>query len=359
MLGRMSDAGAGPREPGAPGGAEAIEARIAGQAERVHILTGAVCNNNCIFCMEEDRDGRYETNSQTTDATVRWLAGLHADAEEVCFTSGEPTTNPALPRWVKIARDQGVRRVSVMTNARALAYEPYLRKLLAAGMGRFYVSVHGHTARLHESLTRTPGSFEQTVAGIANIARYKPRGIELHTSTVVTRRNLPHLGGIYRFLRGLGVDQVVWNVMQANGRADTYFEKIFPTYTEIAATAAAVLGELGRVERDPPAFLVDIPLCTTTLVPDFNRGYVEKYAHYEPPTAASEQLIPADQLTARRVKADGDDAPAAVRVTRGDLDVALRAKRGECARCRYDGVCEGVWTNYLRRHGWDEFVPVA
>jgi sulfatase maturation enzyme AslB (radical SAM superfamily) len=73
----------------------------------VHILTGAVCNNNCIFCMEEDRDGRYETNSQTTDATVRWLAGLHRDTEEVCFTSGEPTTNPSLARWVKIARDKG------------------------------------------------------------------------------------------------------------------------------------------------------------------------------------------------------------------------------------------------------------
>ncbi|MEZ4399493.1 MAG: radical SAM protein HxsC4 [Kofleriaceae bacterium] len=339
-------------------GPDGIEARITGQAERVHILTGAVCNNNCIFCMEEDRDGRYQTNSQTTDETVRWLAGLHRDTEEVCFTSGEPTTNPALPRWVKLARDQGVRRVSVMTNARALAYEPYLRKLLAAGMGRFYVSIHGHTAKLHEGLTRTPGSFEQTVAGIANVARYKPRGIELHTSTVVTKRNLPHLGDIYRFLRGLGVDQVVWNVMQANGRANTYFEKIFPTYTEIAATAAAVLAEQARVERDPPAFLVDIPLCTTTAVPDFNRGYVEKYAHYEPPTAAAEQLIPAEALLARRVQADGVDAPAAVRVTRADLDDAMRSKRPACATCRYDRVCEGVWNNYLARYGWDEFVPV-
>ena len=35
-----------------------IEQRIEGKRERVHILTGAVCNNNCLFCMEEDRDGR-------------------------------------------------------------------------------------------------------------------------------------------------------------------------------------------------------------------------------------------------------------------------------------------------------------
>jgi hypothetical protein len=51
-----------PTAPTAPGerspAGGAIEARIAGKAPRVHILTGAVCNNNCIFCMEEDRDGR-------------------------------------------------------------------------------------------------------------------------------------------------------------------------------------------------------------------------------------------------------------------------------------------------------------
>jgi hypothetical protein len=32
-------------------------------------------------------------------------------------------------------------------------------------MNRFYISIHGHTKKLHEGLTRTPESFEQTVAG--------------------------------------------------------------------------------------------------------------------------------------------------------------------------------------------------
>ena len=119
-------------------------------------------------------------------------------------------------------------------------------------------------------------------------------------------------------------------------------------------------GFLVKVTPEPdsrPRFPNTI-FCTTTAVPDFNRGYVERYAHYEPPTAAAEQLIPASQLTARRVAGDGPAAPAAVRVTRADLDDALRDKRAACATCRYDAVCEGVWRNYLKRHGWDEFVPV-
>jgi len=328
-----------------------IAQRIAQQRPRVHILTGTVCNNNCIFCMEEDREGREVTNSATTDESVRWILGRQAQYEEVCFTSGEPTTNKRLPHWVRMARAAGARWISIMTNGRALGYEAYARGLMAAGLNRFYISIHGHTQKLHEGLTRTPGSFDQTVAGIDVIARHRRLGISLHTSTVVTRRNLPHLADIYRFLRAHGVEQVVFNVMQANGRANTYFDQLFPTYTDIAAAAEAFLLEAGQRERPVQAYFVDIPLCTTTRLPDHNRGYVEDYTHYEPPNPGHD--IVADPGS-RRGGASGE----LVQIRRADLDDSARHKRAECRDCRHDSVCEGVWGNYLRRYGWDEFVPV-
>ncbi|MBK7859952.1 MAG: radical SAM protein [Archangiaceae bacterium] len=329
----------------------AIEGRIEAREERVHILTGAVCNNNCIFCMEEDRDGRYVTNSATTDEVVKTILAKNRGCEEVCFTSGEPTTNSRLPQWVKWAKEHGVRRISVMTNGRALSMEKYAKILIACGMNRFYVSIHGHEPKLHESLTRTPQSFDQTVAGLDMITSLKKYGVELHTSTVVTKRNLPHLGEIYRFLRAHGVDQVVFNVMQANGRANTYFETIFPSYTEISSVAKAFIDEQGKVEKQVQAFLVDIPLCTTTGLPDFNRGYVESYVHYEP-AGNGEQLLNPETHAART---DGE----LVAIKRSDLDAAARQKRPECLKCRYESVCEGVWGNYLKHYGWDEFQPVS
>lgn len=321
-------------------------------ASRVHVLTGAVCNNNCVFCMEEDREGREVTNGRTDDALVRWILEENRGAEEICFTSGEPTTNRRLPLWTKMAKDAGVPRVSVMTNGRALSYVKYTETLLRAGMRRFYVSVHGHTAKLHEALTRTPGSFEQTVAGIRTVARYASRGVELHTSTVITKRNLPHLAEIYAFLRALGVQQVVFNVMQANGRANTNFEHIFPRYSDIAEGARVFLEEAGRAEREVMAFFVDIPLCTTEALPDFNRGYVESYTHYEAPELGSHDVALAAEAGARTGPA-GD----LVQIRRADLDAEARQKRDACARCRYDAVCEGVWGNYLARYGWDEMQP--
>src|SRR5262249_34839110 len=156
------------------------------------------------------------------------------------------TTRPELPALVAQAKALGYPRISVMTNGRRLSHLPYAAALAKAGMNRFYVSIHGHDKKLHEGLTRTPESFEQTVAGLDNVTKLKRFGVELPTSTVVTDRNLPHLLPIYRFLRGHGVDQVVFNVMQANGRADTHFEQIFPRYGAIAAAFKEFLATVGE-----------------------------------------------------------------------------------------------------------------
>lgn len=327
-----------------------IAERLVARDERIHISIGAICNNNCIFCMEEDRDGRYVNNSAMTVDRVRWILEESRGAAEVCFTSGEPTTRPELPDLVGLAKSFGYQKISIMTNGRRLSHLPYAARLAKAGMNRFYVSIHGHTKKLHEGLTRTPESYEQTVAGLKSIAQLKRFGIELHTSTVITDRNLPHLLDIYRFLRSLGVDQVVFNVMQANGRANTYFDQIFPKYTEIAAEFRKFVADVG--EDRPAAFLVDIPLCTTEGIPDFNRGYVEKYKHFDLGTQTPLEV------TQRQDRAQEGKGRGLVLVTRQDLDDAERDKRDACQTCKYNGQCEGVWRNYLKRYSWDEFVPI-
>ncbi len=342
-----------PRAPAEP----TITERIAARATRIHVNTGAVCNNNCLFCMEEDREARERENSRVTLDVVRALLDEQG-AEEVCFTSGEPTTNPRLPDFAVAARARGYRRISVMTNGRMLSRAPYTQRLLAAGVNRFYVSIHGHEATLHDGLTRTPGSFAQTVRGldvVKALGRAARGPVELHTSTVVTRRNLPHMGAIYRFLRARGVDQVVFNVMQPNGRAHTAFDQLFPKYSEIADSFKSFISsaeETARGER-VMAFLVDIPLCATEGVPDFNRGFVEAHAHtgsLEEAARLFGDVVPANRLTA---------GGRFVIIERADLDAARRRWRDECGACRHRPSCEGVWGNYLARHGWGEFVPVT
>src|SRR5262249_32600471 len=135
-----------------------------------------------------------------------------------------------------------------------------------------------------------------------------------------------------------------------NGRADTYFEQIFPPYTDIPRTFERMCPASG--EARPMAFLVDIPLCTTENIPDFNRGYVGRCRHFD---LADTAALPDAQRAERAQEGKGRGL---VLVTREDLDHAEREKRAECRSCRYDQQCEGVWKNYVKRYGWEEFVPV-
>ena len=99
--------------------------------------------------------------------------------------------------------------------------------------------------------------------------------------------------------------------------------------------------------------LVDIPLCTTEGMPDLNRGYVENYVHYEHEDTHG---LLSEEVFGERV---GGSSGELVQIRRSDLDDNARHKRAECRECKYFDVCEGVWGNYLRRRGWDEFVPVT
>ncbi len=100
--------------------------------------------------------------------------------------------------------------------------------------------------------------------------------------------------------------------------------------------------------------MVDIPLCVTEGIPDHNRGYVEDYVHFE--HEDTHGLLTPDLLAER---SGGGQQGELVQIRRSDLDDNARHKRAECGACKYNSVCEGVWGNYVRRMGWDEFTPVA
>lgn len=295
----------------------------------MHLPVGAVCNNHCLFCMEEDRSSRAHAARNMTPERVRGVIEAHRGVEEVCFTSGEPTTRPELALFVRWARDAGCKRVSLMTNGRRLAYAPYLASLVDAGLNRIYISIHGDHRALHDSLTRTPGSFEQTLKGIRNAARLTPMGVELHTSTVITVRNVERLAPIHELLVSAGVHQVVLNAMQLQPHLGARLDAIMPRYGKIREC-------FDRIGKSQSAYLVDVPLCMTEGLDDGNRGYVERRVHYE----AGRN----DQQAERFEPIHTDE-----------LNRRFRVWGPSCDACRYRPECPGVYRAYVEAFGWEEF----
>ena len=286
---------------------------------RLHVKVSRRCNNNCLFCLD-DRDRREDA---TTDEVANLLA-RHADLGEMLFTCGEPTIHPLLPRFVAMAQRAGFDSIGLVTNGRRLSYEDYCRTLLDAGLTEVTVSIHGPSARQHDALTRTRGSFEQTLAGLRNVHR-QGRGVRLISSTVVTRRNMDALGDILPLLDDEGVDVIVLNVVEPSGRALEHFDAVFTSYTELAEAVGEALGSFANRRR---VVVEGLPLCIAQgfLI---NAGIREEIHLQE----------------GRRFHALPTD--------RGHVKPDL------CAGCELDARCAGIFEAYVGRRGTAEIDPTS
>ncbi len=73
----------------------------------------------------------------------------------------------------------------------------HLEDLRDAGLTSCFVSIHGPEASVHDWLTRSPGAFDQTCAGLANLDGL---GIPFVTNTVICRQNYRLLSELVVFL---------------------------------------------------------------------------------------------------------------------------------------------------------------
>jgi MoaA/NifB/PqqE/SkfB family radical SAM enzyme len=248
----------------------------------LHILTGAHCNNHCVFCMESDREGRRRHVGSQTPDDIRRFIETYADRDEILFTSGEPTLNPDLERYVVWAREAGYRTIALISNGRRLAQPKFAAAMVRLGINKFTLSIHGHTSEIHDALTRSPRAFEQTLKGLANLAAIRRRGhrFDVHTSTVVVRANLPHLGEVHRLLRRFDVDRMVFNVMMVKGGGAERFAELMPRYSEVAERLRTLTSGLSAEELLRIS-VADVPRCTVDGLPVEVLGDQERFDQFE------------------------------------------------------------------------------
>ena len=135
------------------------------------------------------------------------------NADVIVFQGGEPLLHDGLAASLSAAKKRGARTV-VQTNGRLLP--TLLPRLCEAGLDGVDVSLHGSTVAMHDLHTQTPGSFEETCSGIrAAVAS----GIEVGTTTVVTRSNMRHLAEILTLSHSLGARAAHLVGVMPHGRA--------------------------------------------------------------------------------------------------------------------------------------------
>jgi cyclic pyranopterin phosphate synthase len=153
---------------------------------------------------------------------------------------------------------------------------------------------------------------------------------------------------IYDLLCDLGVDETVFNAIQATGRAKTHLDRVVPSFSELRCGFVDLLNR--SKDNGQRAILVDVPACITQGLPDINRGFMERRVHYEP----LDQSVDSLGLLGER-----DDASMLRKVSSADLHRAFRLYADSCDRCQQRPICPGINTSYVEKFGTSEFVAIG
>jgi radical SAM protein with 4Fe4S-binding SPASM domain len=179
------------------------------------------CNLTCGFCYAGCGAaglpaGWSEERAMGDDEVCRVLEVVRhaARCPSVSFTGGEPTLRPALARFVRHAKDVGL-RVNLISNGQRLDAER-VAALADAGLDSAQLSLEGATASTHDGLVGRPGAFDRLWAGVE---RLRARGIRVHTNTTLTRRNLPAAEAIVDLVADRGLERLTMNLVIPCGSA--------------------------------------------------------------------------------------------------------------------------------------------
>jgi MoaA/NifB/PqqE/SkfB family radical SAM enzyme len=173
------------------------------------IATNFRCNQNCTYCT-----ARLPTDDlagiRPSAVRARIDDALAADADEVILTGGEPLLRAdveGLVEHARKARPARLARVTIETNA-TLVDTARAEALARAGLDLALVNLAGATSAL-DAVTRDPGGFDATVAGIRALSG---AGVRVEAQAAVVRSTRDALPGVPAVLAGLGV-RTLWLVV--------------------------------------------------------------------------------------------------------------------------------------------------
>jgi MoaA/NifB/PqqE/SkfB family radical SAM enzyme len=161
-----------------------------------YIKLGYACNNNCLFCTAAWKKRHGDRDVQVVMDEVERIVS-EDQVHRMIYSGGEPTVRSELPEILGHAKHLGVHDQNIQTNGRRLSDRNYLELLRSAGLTSCFVSIHGPDAGIHDRLTRSPGAFHQTCAGLANLDRLAMCFV---TNTVIVKQNYRVLSEHVSFL---------------------------------------------------------------------------------------------------------------------------------------------------------------
>ena len=194
-------------------------------------------------------------------------------------------------------------------------YPKFTRKLKKAGLTSVTLSVNGPTAKIHDSITNVKGSFDYLIRGIKNLQKEQ---VNLNASIVVIKQNYKYLVEIVKLLDKFNIYNIEFQSFIPYSEVISKFD-IIPKYTEVIKK----LIKLNDYSDKKNITIRDIPKC---IIPrEFSEMSVNGIHNKD---------------------------------NNNYVGCPMKQKISVCNNCKMNELCDGIYKNYLKKHGKEEFKPL-
>lgn len=202
------------------------------------------CNNRCLICSnplnfpDTKQDFSYDSIKKRL-LRFFWGGNEFIDnfRDQFVITGGEPTLSPCFEDILRaIVQYFPQPQITLLSNGRMFSYKKYADKICSlVGNLHIAISILGPNAKTHDSITRAPGSFAQTVKGLKNICRVKTKQQFLEVRVIINGLNYKVLPETLRFINKniTGINRLVFIFQEVEGWAEANFKLTGLTYAQV------------------------------------------------------------------------------------------------------------------------------
>ena len=160
-----------------------------------------LCNQRCTFCLDSmNQDG---TMIDVDSLKAYILLGRKMGRERLILSGGEASVHPKYIELIRYGHQVGYDWIQTVTNGMMFSYGRFAKAAAEAGLNEATVSMHGHTAQLHDKLTGTPGAFVTGIKGITNLQQTGK--VVVNVDVVINKQNYKYLHEIIAYYYKLGI----------------------------------------------------------------------------------------------------------------------------------------------------------
>jgi len=200
------------------------------------------CNNHCRMCTNPDRpwpafDGSFDYDFESIITRLEKKKAEISGEDVIYLTGGEPTIHPQFRDILKYLHNNFPKQtVRLLSNGRSFSYEKYAAECLALVPGlEIEMSLYGPNAEVHDAVTRAPGSFAQSLAGLKNLLKHRAPGQNIGLRFVLTRASFQSLSEFFALVEKdlMAIDRLLIIFPEYEAQALKNQNNILITYQEM------------------------------------------------------------------------------------------------------------------------------